>query len=244
MANGNSITLVGNITRDPELRFTPSGQATASFGLAVNRVWNELLGDGFYSVDSLGPDKECIHPMVVNRMAAVFRYRDFSVKWVFRTIMNSETYQREIRTVDDQKALFTAVRPSRLRPDQVLASVERVAGELPGKVKKGIAQAFDADPSIPQSDLEGSMQQALLLMNSPQLHKQLEKSGLRNELLKIPKDEQLMHRLYLGTLARHATGTEVERGTKYLRQNKDNRAAAVDDLLWAVVNSTEFVTKR
>ena len=41
MANGNSITLVGNVTRDPELRFTPSGQATASFGLAVNRVWND-----------------------------------------------------------------------------------------------------------------------------------------------------------------------------------------------------------
>jgi single-stranded DNA-binding protein len=37
MSNGNSVTLVGNITRDPELRFTPSGQATASFGLAVNR---------------------------------------------------------------------------------------------------------------------------------------------------------------------------------------------------------------
>jgi single-strand DNA-binding protein len=39
--NGNSVTLVGNVTRDPELRFTPSGQATASFGLAVNRVWND-----------------------------------------------------------------------------------------------------------------------------------------------------------------------------------------------------------
>ena len=39
MSNGNSITLVGNITRDPELRFTPSGAPTASFGLAVNRRW-------------------------------------------------------------------------------------------------------------------------------------------------------------------------------------------------------------
>ena len=37
--SGNSVFLVGNITRDPELRFTPSGQATASFGLAVNRRW-------------------------------------------------------------------------------------------------------------------------------------------------------------------------------------------------------------
>ena len=33
------VTLVGNVTRDPELRFTPSGQATASFGIAVNRRW-------------------------------------------------------------------------------------------------------------------------------------------------------------------------------------------------------------
>jgi single-strand DNA-binding protein len=39
MSNGNSITLVGNITRDPELRFTPSGAAKASLGLAVNRRW-------------------------------------------------------------------------------------------------------------------------------------------------------------------------------------------------------------
>lgn len=36
---GNNVTLVGNVGRDPELRFTPSGQATASFSLAVNRRW-------------------------------------------------------------------------------------------------------------------------------------------------------------------------------------------------------------
>ncbi|CAB4817306.1 MAG: single-stranded DNA-binding protein [Actinobacteria bacterium] len=35
----NTVTLVGNVTRDPELRFTPSGAANASFGLAVNRRW-------------------------------------------------------------------------------------------------------------------------------------------------------------------------------------------------------------
>jgi single-strand DNA-binding protein len=35
----NTVTLVGNITRDPELRYTAGGQATSSFGLAVNRRW-------------------------------------------------------------------------------------------------------------------------------------------------------------------------------------------------------------
>jgi single-strand DNA-binding protein len=35
----NSVTLVGNVTRDPELRYTAGGAAKAVFGLAVNRRW-------------------------------------------------------------------------------------------------------------------------------------------------------------------------------------------------------------
>jgi single-strand DNA-binding protein len=37
----NSVTVIGNVTRDPELRFTPSGQSIATFGLAVNRMWTD-----------------------------------------------------------------------------------------------------------------------------------------------------------------------------------------------------------
>ena len=36
---GNAVELVGNLTRAPELRFTPNGAAVANFGLAVNRRW-------------------------------------------------------------------------------------------------------------------------------------------------------------------------------------------------------------
>jgi len=39
MPTDNAVVLVGNVTRDPELRFTNTGQATATFGLAVNRRW-------------------------------------------------------------------------------------------------------------------------------------------------------------------------------------------------------------
>jgi single-strand DNA-binding protein len=45
MATGNNITLVGNLTRDPELRFTPSGQPLAQFGMAVNRRWQNRQGE-------------------------------------------------------------------------------------------------------------------------------------------------------------------------------------------------------
>jgi single-strand DNA-binding protein len=37
--NTNSITIVGNITRDPEMRYTAGGTSTATFGVAVNRSW-------------------------------------------------------------------------------------------------------------------------------------------------------------------------------------------------------------
>lgn len=35
----NNITVTGNVTADPTMRYTPSGQAVASFGLAVSRRW-------------------------------------------------------------------------------------------------------------------------------------------------------------------------------------------------------------
>ena len=44
MANLNKVFLMGNLTRDPELRYTPSGTAVAEFGLAVNRTWNDRDG--------------------------------------------------------------------------------------------------------------------------------------------------------------------------------------------------------
>jgi single-strand DNA-binding protein len=40
MANLNKVLLLGNLTRDPELRYTPKGTAVADIGLAINRVWN------------------------------------------------------------------------------------------------------------------------------------------------------------------------------------------------------------
>jgi single-strand DNA-binding protein len=37
--NLNKVMIAGNLTRDPELRYTPKGQAVADIGIAVNRVW-------------------------------------------------------------------------------------------------------------------------------------------------------------------------------------------------------------
>ena len=208
----------------------------------VNRIWNELVGDGFYSVDSLGPDKDVVHKLVVNRVSAAFRNSGFDVKWLFRLICNSQAYQREIRTITDDAELFTAVRPSRLRSYEVADCVEALAGQHEG-LQKAIRTAFEQNPSIPQRDLEGSMQQALLLMNHPVLQKRLSTSPLKKELVLIEDDEEVVRRAFLGVLARTPTTDESARYTDYLEEVA-NRDAAVDDILWVLINSAEFITKR
>lgn len=45
MASFNKVILAGNLTRDPELRYTPKGTAIANFGLAVNRKWKSESGE-------------------------------------------------------------------------------------------------------------------------------------------------------------------------------------------------------
>ena len=42
--NFNKVFILGNLTRDPELRTTPAGQSVASFGVATNRFWNDKNG--------------------------------------------------------------------------------------------------------------------------------------------------------------------------------------------------------
>ena len=52
MAKGfNKVTVLGNLTRDPELRSTPTGQNVASFSLAVNRSWKNASGETQEAVD-------------------------------------------------------------------------------------------------------------------------------------------------------------------------------------------------
>jgi single-strand DNA-binding protein len=63
MASFNKVILVGNLTRDPELRYTPKGTAIAKVGMAVNRVWTSETGEKkeevtFVDVDVFGRTAE------------------------------------------------------------------------------------------------------------------------------------------------------------------------------------------
>jgi single-strand DNA-binding protein len=65
MPSYNKVILVGNLTRDPELRYTPKGLAIAKLGLAVNRVWKTETGESkeevtFIDIDAFGKQAETI----------------------------------------------------------------------------------------------------------------------------------------------------------------------------------------
>src|SRR5579863_90191 len=47
----NRVQLIGNLTRDPELRYTPNGNAVCTFGLATNRTWTTDSGEKREEVD-------------------------------------------------------------------------------------------------------------------------------------------------------------------------------------------------
>jgi single-strand DNA-binding protein len=65
MANFNKVILAGNLTRDPELRYTPKGTAVVKIGMAINRTWKNEAGETkeevtFVDVDAFGRTAEVI----------------------------------------------------------------------------------------------------------------------------------------------------------------------------------------
>ena len=65
MANFNKVIIAGNLTRDPELRYTPKGTAIARLGMALNRKWKNDSGEmqeevTFVDVDAFGRQAEVV----------------------------------------------------------------------------------------------------------------------------------------------------------------------------------------
>ena len=63
MASFNKVILLGNITRDPELKYTPKGTAVAQIGLAINRIYTNDAGEKveevtFVDIDMFGRTAE------------------------------------------------------------------------------------------------------------------------------------------------------------------------------------------
>jgi single-strand DNA-binding protein len=124
----NSITLVGNVTRDPELRFTPTGQATASFGLAVNRRWQNRQTQEWEEQVSFF-DIVCWREMAENVGESITRGS--------RVIVSGRLEQRSWETQDGEKRSRIEVIADELGPSLRWATAQVVKNERRGPAGGG-----------------------------------------------------------------------------------------------------------
>jgi single-strand DNA-binding protein len=123
MAIGNSIVLIGNVTRDPELRFTPAGQATATFGLAVNRRWQNRQTQEWEEATSFF-DIVCWREMAENVSETLTRGA--------RIIVSGRLEQRSWETSEGDKRSKVEVIADELGPSLRWATAQIVKNERRG----------------------------------------------------------------------------------------------------------------
>jgi single-strand DNA-binding protein len=130
--SGNSVFLVGNLTSDPELRFTPSGQATTSFGLAVNRRWQNRTTQEWEEATSFF-DIVCWREMAENASESFTRGS--------RVMVSGRLEQRTWETQDGDKRSKVEVVADEVGPSLRWATTQISKNERKGPQQNGAARS-------------------------------------------------------------------------------------------------------
>jgi len=136
----NSVTLVGNLVDDPELRFTPSGIALAKLRMAVNRRWQDQQGE--WQEETSFFTGTCWRDMAENVAE--------SLQKGSRVIMNGRLQQRSWETQEGDKRSVVEVQIDEVGPSLRWATAS-VAKTTKGGADwgDGGAKAADARPAAP-----------------------------------------------------------------------------------------------
>ena len=130
--SGNVVTLVGNITRDPDLRFTNTGQATTTFGLAVNRRWQNRQTQEWEEATSFF-DVVCWREMAENASESLTRGS--------RVIVTGRLEQRSWETPEGDKRSKVEVIADEIGPSLRWATAQVTKNERTGPGGGGPAAA-------------------------------------------------------------------------------------------------------
>jgi hypothetical protein len=221
----------------------------------VNRLWAQFLGRGLvHPVDNLMKDNPPSHPELFEALTQQFIRSGFDVKYLVRAICNTQAYQRASAPPGrsaESDVLFASMAIKPLTPHQLYDSLAAVLGPstdpIKGQGKKyqgprpGPRTAFvdffrpgeGADPN----EYPAGIPQALRLMNAGWTAKT---SAFVTRTVKSGPPARNIEMLFLATLSRRPTAAETERLEKYLRANPRNPTKAYADMLWALLNSSEF----
>jgi hypothetical protein len=235
----------------------------------VNRVWADIMDRGITDpVDDLRTTNPPSNGPLLDALADDFRRHGYNLKHLIGTILSSGVYalssEPNDRNVADTRNFSRHYR-QRLRAEVLLDAVSDVTGvpdtfaaAPPGsrasaiwthRVPSLFLDTFgrpdpNQDPPCERTS-DTSVVQALHLMNAPELHKKVTNNAGRAARLAAGKDSPrtIVEELYLLAYARLPTDEEQAVGVSLFAGPRADRRAAVEDLLWALINSPEFVFK-
>jgi single-strand DNA-binding protein len=134
MSNGNHISISGNLTKDPELRFTGTGQANATFGVAVSRRWQNRQTNEWDEATSFF-DVICWGAMAENVAQSLTRGA--------RVVVTGRLDQRSWETQDGEKRYKIEINAEDVAPSLRFATAE---------ISKNARRTPDGSPDAPSRD--------------------------------------------------------------------------------------------
>lgn len=141
MASLNRVFLIGNLTRNPELRYVPSGTAVASFGIAVNRNFTTQTGEKkqetcFVKVVVWGKQAEACNQYLAKGSLVFVEGR-----LMYRSWDGQDGQKRSTLEVRADRVQFLGKPISQTQPDQPQAS--DAAREEPFLPEDGLTEEID-----------------------------------------------------------------------------------------------------
>lgn len=223
----------------------------------VNRVWAHLFGRGLVEpVDDLGPHNPASHPEILEDLAAYFVDSGFDLRKLFLVLMRTRAYQLSSRRHQPVPAeLFACMRVKPLSAEEFYDSVEealrlgraRPAGgrftrtRFDDARRRAFLEKFQS-PSGGENDLDLGLVLALKLMNG-YLHAESRPSGRNHLISRLAgphfDENQVIQALFISVLSRLPSPQESRTFAPHLQAAKSRRTAT-SDLLWALLNTTEF----
>lgn len=227
----------------------------------VNRTWAQFFARGLVEpVDSINDSDAATHPELFKELTVQFTSSGFDLKRLIRGICNSRAYQRASGTTSEDAAsdgLYARMAVKPLTPEQLYDSLSLVLGtraETGREARKAAKQAanpygpksprakfiafFDTPDGADPTEYATGIPQVLQLMNAPEMN---EGAVLIDDALAQSRNPaEAVDRLYLATLSRYPTKAERARVDAFFKQGARPPREALADLLWVLLNTSEF----
>jgi hypothetical protein len=228
---------------------------------AVNRAWAHMFGRGLVEPwDDLGGEHDPSHPALLVRLANDFVAHGHDLAWLYRTIALSDAYARGSRGDGDPAAAIrvfarAAVRPLAAEPlVSSLVVATKIDDAMRGdedSIQRRLLRArleyeyvSSDDEMTAESGFDGSVPQALLLLNGELLNRGvMARQGTRIAEI-LDRHEGAAARIdacYLAAFARAPTDDERARRLAWIEARGGGREA-FEDLFFALLASSEFTT--